>query len=124
MEFTVIDKKTGKQADVEKIALTEEWAKGLCYCDIDGFAVTECGDLIMLDDCGRCEYAPEDRFEVRFVERTCHNTEDGEGFFRCSKCGCCVLTADEQGPTIWRDRNPLGVRYCPNCWARVVEVER
>ena len=55
------------------------------------------------------------------AELTCHNTADGDSFFRCSECGCCVLTEDEQGQTIWRDRKPLGVSYCPNCGAKVVK---
>lgn len=111
MEFTVIDKKTGEQAYVEKIALTEEWAKGLCYCDIDGFAVTECGDLIMLDDCGRCEYAPEDRFEVKFTERTCRYECTNRCTWVCTSCGREV------------DTRHCGYNYCPNCGARVVEAD-
>lgn len=68
MEFTVIDKVTGKEADIERIALTEEWAKGLAFCDMDGFAITECGDLILLDECGRYVDVSPERFEVRFAE--------------------------------------------------------
>ena len=50
--FTVIDNKTGAYPDCEKIALKEEWANRLIYCDIDTFAITEDGGLILLDDCG------------------------------------------------------------------------
>lgn len=63
-EFTVIDKKTGKYPDVEKIALKEEWAKGLIYCDIEGFAIQEDGTLILSDECGNYAYCPADRFQV------------------------------------------------------------
>lgn len=66
MNFTVIDNKTGKEADCEKIALTEEWAKGLIYCDMEGFALLEDGTLVLLDECGRFEYCPADRFTVVF----------------------------------------------------------
>ena len=64
MTFDVIDTKTGRYPDVEKIALTEEWAKGLIYCDIDCFAVNEDGSLILIDDCGNIAYPPEGRFEI------------------------------------------------------------
>lgn len=68
MRFKVIDKKTGKEADVEEIALHEDWAKGLVYCDIEGFAITEDGELILADECGKFAYCPDDRFEVVFKE--------------------------------------------------------
>ena len=64
--FTVIDTKTGKYPDCEKIVLNEEWAKHLIYCDIDTFAITEDGGLILLDDCGNCAFCPVDRFKVIF----------------------------------------------------------
>lgn len=68
MPFTVIDKQTGAYPDLGKIALTEEWAKHLIYCDIDTFAITEDGNLILLDDCGNCAYCPHDRFTIIFEE--------------------------------------------------------
>ncbi len=64
--FTVIDNETGAYPDCEKIALSEEWAKHLIYCDIDTFAVTEDGNLILLDDCGNFAFCPADRFTVVF----------------------------------------------------------
>ena len=62
--FGVIDKKTGEYPDLEKLAIEEDWAKGLCYCDMEGFALSEEGDLILMDECGRFRYCPPDRFEV------------------------------------------------------------
>lgn len=67
-EFTVIDKKTGKYPDVEKIALKEEWAKDLIYCDIEGFAIQEDGTLILSDECGHFAYCPPDRFKIEIIE--------------------------------------------------------
>lgn len=64
MSFTVIDNKTGEYPDLWKIATEEEWAKGLMYCDMEGFALLEDGTLILLDECGRFEYCPSDRFTV------------------------------------------------------------
>lgn len=64
MKFKVIDKKTNKEADMRKIALKEEWAKNLCYCDMESFAIQQDGTLILMDECGKFEYCPENRFEV------------------------------------------------------------
>lgn len=64
MRFTVLDTKTGKEADTYKIALKEEWAKSLCYCDMEGFAVEEDGTLLLVDECGKFEYCPEGRFKI------------------------------------------------------------
>lgn len=64
--FDVIDTKTGTYPDCEKIALTEEWAKHLIYCDIDCFAINEDGNLLLIDDCNNIAYAPADRFKVVF----------------------------------------------------------
>ena len=66
--FDVIDTKTGEYPDLEKIALTEEWAQGLVYCDMDGFAVREDGSLILLDECGNCVSCPPGRFEIRLQD--------------------------------------------------------
>ena len=67
MRFHVIDKKTGKEADTYEIALHEEWAKGLCYCDMEGWYIGEDGYLMLADECGRYAYPPEqDRFEIVF----------------------------------------------------------
>lgn len=66
MKFIVIDKKTNKEADTYTIALKEDWAKGLIYWDIEGFAITEDGTLVLMDECGNVAYCPDDRFEVLF----------------------------------------------------------
>lgn len=62
--FYVFDKKTGKEADVYEIALNEDWAKHLMYCDMDGFAIDQDGTLILIDECGQLAYCPSDRFEI------------------------------------------------------------
>jgi len=63
-KFTVIDPKTGGYPDLWKIALEEDWAKCLEYCDVDEFAITESGLLILTDDCGNAVYCPDGRFEI------------------------------------------------------------
>ena len=65
-EFSVIDIKTGKEADTQEIALHEDWAKNLIYCDMEGFAIQEDGSLILMDECGKYEYCPIGRFEVKW----------------------------------------------------------
>ena len=62
--FHVIDKTTGKKPDLRQIVLDEEWASDLIYCDMEGFALLEDGNLILLDECGNWTYCPYDRFEV------------------------------------------------------------
>ena len=97
MKFKVIDKKTGKEADVEEIALHEDWAKDLIYCDIEGFAITEDGELILADECGKYAYCPDGRFEVQFdsdkaLEEKPHGEwiygedEQGQDGWFCSEC--------------------------------------
>ena len=62
--FYVFDKKTGKEADAYEIALNEDWAKHLMYCDMDGFAIEQDGTLILIDECGQLAYCPSGRFEI------------------------------------------------------------
>ena len=51
-------------ADLAEIALHEPWAKGLIYCDMEGFAVDPDGTLILLDECGRYREPPTGLFKV------------------------------------------------------------
>lgn len=64
MNFRVIDKKTNEEADTYNIALKEDWAKGLMFFDMQGFAILEDGALILLDECGNYAFCPYDRFIV------------------------------------------------------------
>lgn len=66
MTFLVIDIKTGEEPDLWNIALEEEWANGLMYCDMEGFAMKQDGALVLLDECGEFRYCPPDRFNVIF----------------------------------------------------------
>ena len=66
--FTVIDKKTGRYPDVVKICKKEEWASNLIYCDIDGFAITEDGGMVLMDECGNVASCPCNRFEIKWEE--------------------------------------------------------
>jgi hypothetical protein len=64
--FIVIDTKTGEEADTYGIALHEDWAKHLCYCDMEGWAIEDDGTLLLVDECGRFEYADRGRFRVKW----------------------------------------------------------
>lgn len=68
MKFRVIDNKTGKEADAWNIALHEKWAQSLVYCDMEGFAITEDGTLVLMDECGHSVYCDAERFKVVFEE--------------------------------------------------------
>ena len=68
MTFNVIDKNTGVYPDVQKIALEENWAHNLVHCDIQGFAITEDGGLVLMDECGNVSSCPFDRFDIVFEQ--------------------------------------------------------
>lgn len=72
MKFRVIDRKTGKEADPYEIALNEEWAQSLIYCDMEGFAITEDGNLVLMDECGQVVYCDTERFKVVFEDERPH----------------------------------------------------
>ena len=52
--------------DMQMMAVSESWAKGLVYTDIEGFAIGDMGDLYLLDECGNYAVAPEGRFRIRW----------------------------------------------------------
>lgn len=109
MTFKVIDKKTGKEADSYKIALKEDWAKCLVYCDIEGFALTEDGVLVLMDECGNVAYCPDNRFEVIVNEEKPQGEwefDDTDNSITCNKCGCHLWAND----IFNGDAN-----FCPNC---------
>lgn len=66
-KFYVIDRKTRNEADIEQIALKEEWTSNLCYCDMQGFAILDDGSLILCDECGKYSFADMDRFEIVWI---------------------------------------------------------
>lgn len=130
MKFRVIDKLTGKEADPYETALHEEWAKELCYCDMDGFALLEDGTLLLVDECGKFEYCDADRFEVVFEETRphgkwiCISLLDDYVYVKCSECGqdtrlfrdsknefCCIRDV--------RDK----IVACPYCGTSMVKEE-
>lgn len=68
--FRVVWVATGEPVtsdDLETTALREPWARGLVYSDIEGFAVTTDGELILLDECGNYVYPPPELFRVEWL---------------------------------------------------------
>ena len=59
----------GSEPDLQQIAVTEEWAKGLIYCDMEGFVIDPDGCIALTDECGGVRYPPVDRFRVTFPDR-------------------------------------------------------
>ena len=111
-EFSVIDNRTGKYPDCETIALTEEWAKHLIYCDIDCFAITEYGQLVLVDDCNNIAYPPADRFTVAIDPESLRPQgewiHDYNNLYGCSNCM-------ERETMSHKHMKP----YCPNCGAKM-----
>ena len=62
--FRVIDSKTGEEADIERIAKREKWAKGLMWMDMEGWAIEQDGSLLLIDECGNWVCADRERFKV------------------------------------------------------------
>ena len=75
MQFTVIDLETGEYPDVRRIALKEDWAKKLIYCDIDGFYLGQDGELMLADECGNCASCPSGRFKIEMEFETADGKE-------------------------------------------------
>ncbi|MBO7211081.1 MAG: hypothetical protein J6V44_08815 [Methanobrevibacter sp.] len=120
MKFRVIDKLTGKEADAYEIALHEEWAKELCYCDMDGFAILEDGTLLLVDECGKFEYCDTDRFEIVFDDERPHGTWVSQiyetiDYYQCSVCKMLIRKDNILMALSWK--------YCPNCGASMVKKE-
>ncbi len=123
MTFSVIDNKTGKIADVEDIALKEEWAKELIYCDMEGFAIEEDGSLVLLDECGGVAYCPDGRFTIVFDEEQ-NNRKQSEGKWidkptgaygrMQSWCSACGKHSGIGGIESNRHKP-----FCPNCGAKM-----
>lgn len=122
MKFKVIDNKTGKEADTWNIALNEEWAQSLIYCDMEGFAITEDGNLVLMDECGHVVYCDTDRFKVVFEEERPHGewvevkryNRKGKRFLDCSVCHY-----GEKGEIVCEvTKLP---NFCPNCGASMVK---
>jgi len=66
--FRVIDNQTGLEANPVDIAIDEEWAAHLVWCDMENFALLPDGTLILLDECGNYAYCPDGRFTINGQE--------------------------------------------------------
>lgn len=60
----IIDNTTGRPPSEKLIdRIAKEY--GLMEMDIDQFAVTEDGHVVLIDDCGRCSYVDTEGFNLR-----------------------------------------------------------
>ena len=68
MRFRVIDRNTGVEADMQQVALTEKWASGLAWCDMECFALSQFGGApLLMDECGNVAYCPDGRFMIEML---------------------------------------------------------
>ncbi len=63
MTYKVIDTKTGKEP-TDRVISNIARKGGLMEMDIDGFYVDEDGQIILVDDCGRCTWIDGKRFKA------------------------------------------------------------
>lgn len=64
MTIEIIDNTTGRPPSAKLIdRIAKEY--GLMEMDIDQFAVTEDGHVVLIDDCGRCSYVDTEGFNLR-----------------------------------------------------------
>lgn len=107
--FTVIDTKTGEYPNLEQIALKEDWAKNLIYCDIEGFFIGEDGNLVLLDECGNWVYTPPNRFLVIQNDWTrCEEELPDIGTWCLVFVEPCFYSiAQYQGEGVWEKDNRL-----------------
>lgn len=102
--FTVVDKKTGEYPNLEQIVLKEDWAKNLIHCDMEGFFLSEDGNLILADECGNFAYPQPDRFEVIQDNWTNCEEELPDIGTWCLVFGepCFYAIAQYQGEGVWK----------------------
>lgn len=74
--FKVIDTNTNEEVDLSDLE-KEEWVKSLTYFDLQGFALDDEENLMLIDECGNYIYCPIDRFQVvydiDFIRRNVFN---------------------------------------------------
>lgn len=66
-KFKVIDNNTNQEADVYEL-IKERWAQAICSQDVDGFRLTEDGELELCDFYGASVLVPRGRFTIKMME--------------------------------------------------------
>ena len=82
--FKVLDFESGREISTDKIVkIAKEY--GLMECDIDDFAISSEGQLLLIDDCGKCAYVDTKKYKVGpFIEQYYPNLEFLENVFVAS----------------------------------------
>ena len=123
--FDVIDTQTGEYPKIREISRKEEWAERLIFCWMESFAISEDGNLIMIDDRGNYVRTPAGRFRIIFPAATeanealtpepcpfCGGSAELEDWkvayengttIRCVRCGACISESGETGKG-WHNR--------------------
>ena len=63
--FTIIDKRTGEEVDIDTLVDELDLKTELMINDIEGFAIGERGEIYLLDECGNFVFVDPDNYEVR-----------------------------------------------------------
>ena len=114
--FTVTMRTNNRYPDVVSLCLKQDWAKGLCYSDIEGFAIGEEGNLYLLDECGNYREVPYGKFKVL--------SDPDEKVEACPFCGkndleIITVGADEPSGIVEKHGADHGiVCACKSCGAR------
>lgn len=100
------------EVDDAKTVRVTRWR---AYGDWVSFIEYDNGDTKFCIDARRL--TPEQAIEATLGRGECRNADIGtEGYFKCSKCGTsCSVDWECSGWDV--------PRFCPNCGARVVEVD-
>ena len=109
MKLKIIDNNTGTAPDINRIVQSEGWASDITLFDIDGFFLSEDGQLVLADNYGNIAIVPEDRFAVE-IDAT------GNPFPKKDKYGLTVYT-DKVDDFQIRSANYLGDRPADD-WKR------
>lgn len=79
LRLKIIDNNTGEKPDTKRIVRTEDWASNLIVCDVDGFFLSEDGQLVLMDNIGNLAICPPDRFSVEIDNRNAFPQKDKYG---------------------------------------------
>lgn len=63
--FTIIDKRTGEEVDIDNLIEELDLNTNLMVNDIEGFAIGENGEIYLLDECGNFVFVEPDNYDVR-----------------------------------------------------------
>lgn len=63
--FTIIDKRTGEEVDIDNLIEELDIKTKIMVNDIEGFAIGEYGEIYLLDECGNFIFVEPDNYDIR-----------------------------------------------------------